>query len=217
MDMLTQEALVLSREEYRAMNEQADRIVAAAEGAREILLSTPGGTELKLSIAGRGFFKDTTITRDKWGNLPTGEVAVGPVETSLKGKLICDAAIGGIGLVGKPLEIRCEHGRAARVECTDERTLAKVKEALSTDRMASVVGEMAIGLNPKARLMEEFLEAEKTLRTAHIAFWRNIDYPTGGKNNSANHMDFLMRESSVTAVFQDRRKLDLVADGKIVV
>lgn len=217
MNMLTEGALALSREEYREMDERADRIVASAEDAREILLSTPRGTELKLSIAGRGFFKDTTITRDKWGNLPTGEVMVGPVENSLEGRLVCDAAIGGISLVEKPLEIHCEHGRAARIKCTDERTLAKVKEALSTDKMASIVGEMAIGLNPKARLVKEFLEAEKTLRTAHIAFGRNIDYPTGGKNNSANHMDFLMREPSVAAVFQDGRKLNLVADGEIVV
>ena len=83
--------------------------------------------------------------------------------------------------------------------------------------MASVVGEMAIGVNPKARLVEEFLEAEKTLHTAHIAFGRNSDYPPGGKNNSTNHLGFLMKEPSITAIFSDGRKLDIMLDGKIVV
>ncbi len=217
LDMLTAGALALSREEHREMDERADRIIAASEDAREILLSTSAGTELKLSMAGRGFFKDTTITRDKWGNLPTGEVAVGPVENSLEGKLVCDVAVGGVGLLKKPLTIQCERGKAMSVECADEKALARVREALSTDRMASVVGEMAIGLNPKARPVEEFLETEKMLHTAHIAFGRNIDYPTGGKNSSANHMDFLMREPNVVAVFQDGRRLNLVVDGEIVV
>ncbi len=216
-DMLTEGALALSKEEYEAMDAQSDRIVAATEGAHEMLLSTPGGTKLRLSIAGRGFFKDTTITREKWGNLPTGEVTVGPVENSLEGTLVCDAAVGGVGLLEKPIKIRCEHGRAVKVAGEDALSLAKVKEALSTDAMASTVGEMAIGVNPKARLVKEFLEAEKTLRIAHIAFGRNIDYPTGGKNSSANHMDFLFREPTIAAVFEGGRRTDVVVDGKIVV
>jgi len=217
MDMLTEGALALSVGEYREMNGRADRIIAATEGAQDVVLSTPEGTDLKMSMRGRGFFKDTTITGDKWGNLPTGEATTGPVENSLEGTLVCDVAVGGIGLIEKPLKIHCEHGRAVKIEGEDEKVSARIKEALSTDDMASMVGEMAIGLNPKARVVEEFLEAEKVLSTAHIAFGRNIDYPTGGKNNSANHMDFLMNRPNVTVFFQDSRELDLLVDGEIAV
>jgi leucyl aminopeptidase (aminopeptidase T) len=58
------------------------------------------------------------------------------------------------------------------------------------------VGEFAFGINPKARLIEEFLETEKIIGTVHIAFGDNTDFP-GGKNDSANHMDFLMDEPTV--------------------
>jgi len=216
LDMLTRGALALSIEEYREMNSVADRVIATTEGAREIMVTTPGGTDLRLSIEGRGFFKDMTITADKWGNLPTGEVTVGPVENSLEGELVCDLAVGGIGLVKDPVAITCKHGEAVRVEGADEAVVAGVKEVLSVDRLASIVGEMAVGLNPKARMVQEFVEAEKISGTAHIAFGRNIDYPTGGKNSSANHMDFLMDKPTVTAVFPDKRRKEIVVDGKNV-
>lgn len=216
LDMLTEGALALSGEEYREMSLKADGIIASTEGAQGIRMTTPNGTDVRLSIRGRGFFKDMTITREKWGNLPTGEVTVGPVENSLEGKIACDLAIGGIGPIKRPLTIICEHGEATEVEGEDSGLIAKVKKSLSIDRMASIVGEMAVGLNPKARIVQEFLEAEKVSGTAHIAFGSNIDYPTGGKNNSANHMDFLMDRPTVMVVFTDGRELEIVVDGKIV-
>lgn len=216
-DMLTEGALALSVDEYRKMSEKADTLIAATEDANSLLLSTPRGTSLKMSIKGRGFFKDMIITNDKWGNLPTGELTIGPVENSLEGVLVCDLAVGGIGLISTPVEIKCSRGKAVSVVCADREVQRRVKKALSTDRMSSVVGEMAVGLNPKARLVEEFLETEKMLNTAHIAFGRNIDYPTGGKNASGNHMDFLVDNPDVSVVLEDGEKIDLLIKGKIVV
>ncbi|MCW4037648.1 MAG: aminopeptidase [Candidatus Bathyarchaeota archaeon] len=216
LDMLTEGALALSSSEYAQMDFQANTIISAAKGAEYIEITTPQGTNVTLSIRGRGFFKDTTITPTKWGNLPTGEVTVGPVEDSLEGKIVCDMAIGGIGPLHKNLTIVCKAGRAILLDGGSTRVLNRVKTALSTDAMASVVGEMAIGLNPKARIVDEFVETEKVYGTAHIAFGRNIDYPTGGANDSANHMDFLMSEPTVVAVFPDE-KIELVRDGRIII
>ena len=38
--------------------------------------------------------------------------------------------------------------------------------------------------------------------TVHIAFGDNTDMP-GGKNNSANHMDFMMGKPTVKAITED--------------
>ncbi|MDQ1279548.1 MAG: hypothetical protein QG670_810 [Thermoproteota archaeon] len=216
LDMLTEGALALNTEEYQVMNTHSDEIIALTEGAKEIRITTPGGTDVRLSIERRGFFKDMNITREKWGNLPTGEVAVGPIENSLEGILVCDMAIGGIGLLKKPVTIVCKEGKAQSVRGDDEGVVSKVKENLSIDQLASVVGEMAIGMNPKARVIKEFLETEKVYGTAHIAFGSNIDYPTGGKNNSANHMDFLMDKPTVVASFSNGREREIVATGRII-
>jgi len=219
LDMLTEGALALSIEDYEKMNSQADSVISATCGAQRIEVTTPSGTNVELSIQNRGFFKDTTITGEKWGNLPTGEVTVGPVENSLKGVIVCDLAIGGVGLIEKKLKIISEEGKVKGLmgEGLPKEVLGKVKRALSMDVMASVIGEMGIGLNPKARIMTEFLESEKVYGTVHFAFGRNVDYPTGGENSSTNHMDFLMSEPSVVAYFSDSNEVEIIRDGKILV
>lgn len=215
MDMLTHRALALTTAEYETMHTQAQRVILETEGVARIRIANPSGTNLRLSIAGRRFFTDTKITNEKWGNLPTGEVLVGPVENSLEGTLVCDLAIGGVGPLTHPLTIRCHNGRATRVDGVEAHVVEKVNAALATDAMASIVGEMAIGLNPKARIVTEFLETEKVHGTAHIAFGRNVDYPTGGRNDSANHMDFLIGEPTVTVGYADGRERTILDEGTV--
>jgi leucyl aminopeptidase (aminopeptidase T) len=217
MDMLVHGALALTTDEYKTMHAQAQRVILETEGVSHIRLTNPSGTNLRLSIAGRRFFTDTKITNEKWGNLPTGEVLVGPIETSLEGTLVCDLAIGGIGPLTHPVTLQCHKGRASQVDGVEAHVVEKVNVALATDAMASIVGEMAIGLNPKARVVTEFLETEKVLGTVHIAFGRNVDYPTGGRNDSANHMDFLIGEPTVTVSYADGRERTILDEGTLSV
>jgi hypothetical protein len=213
LDMLTKGALALQPGDYRTMNQLADKIIAQTRDAIGIHLTTPQGTDATFSIKGRHFFKDTVITPEMWGNLPTGEVTIGPIEDALDGQIVCDVAIGGIGLIDQNLTITCQKGRVVDIKGSNE-IVEKVKRALSCDDMAQVIGEFAFGINPKARISAEFLESEKTYGTAHVAFGRNTDYPTGGKNTSINHMDFLMTSPSITVLFQTE-ELEIVKDGKI--
>ena len=151
--------------------------------------------------------------RLKWMNLPTGEVIVGPVETSLNGSLVCDIAIGGIGPIDTPVTIDVKSGKAISIKGEDPRVISVVKEAQNTDEWAKFVGEFAFGINPKARLVKEFLEAEKLNNTVHFAFGHNLDFP-GGKNASANHMDFLISKPSVKVNFEDGSEKQVMKEGK---
>ncbi len=146
-------------------------------------------------------------------NLPTGEVYVAPVEDSLGGRLVCDLAIGGIGPLKTPVTLRVKGGKVDAATSEDTEVLKRVQDSLHTDSMAKVVGEFAFGINPKARFVEEFLEAEKMLGTVHIAFGDNTDFP-GGKNNSANHMDFMMDKPTVNAVTQDGSVINILVSGE---
>jgi len=216
LDMLTEGALTLSVEEYKRMNDSANRLITATEGASRLVMSAENGTNVEMSVQGRSFFTDVKITNQMWGNLPVGEITVGPLEKNLNGDFVCDVAIGGIGPISQPLTIKCEDGKATELKCENRNVLRKVKENLETDRMASMVGEMAIGLNPKARIVQEFLETEKVLGTAHIAFGRNTDFPTGGRNNSTNHMDFLIDKPTIFALFPDGSKRMIASKGRIL-
>lgn len=217
IDMLTDGALALTAEEHKEMQNFVRKALTRLLDVSEVRIVTPEGTDLRFSVKGRDFFTDTFMDWEtmRWMNLPTGEIMVGPVENSLNGILVCDMAIGGVGLLEEPVRITAKDGKAAKVEGDDTKVLSKIKTALSTDYWSSFVGELGIGVNRKARAVEEFLETEKIFGTVHIAFGNNIDYP-GGKNTSANHMDFLMSKPSVTITYESGEDIEIIKNGEFL-
>jgi hypothetical protein len=213
-DMLTDGALSLTSEGHREMQSFAQKLLRTLEGAVKIDLRTPFGTELSLSTDERPFYTDTKLDWKtmKWMNLPTGEVLVAPVENSLSGHLVCDMAIGGVGPIKTPVELTVKSGQVARMTSKNQKVLKAVEESLATDEWSSIVGEFAFGINPKARFVPEFLEAEKIMGTVHIAFGDNLDYP-GGKNSSRNHMDFLMSHATVKITMGTGEATTILQDG----
>jgi hypothetical protein len=214
IDMLTEGALALTAAQHRRMQAFADKLMKKLENAVKIEITNPAGTRLTFSVENRAFFTDTIIdwVTLKWMNLPTGEVIVAPVENSLEGTLVCDMAIGGIGPLKTPFVLTVKNGKVQQTRSADAVVKKRVDESLATDDMASVVGEFAFGINPKARFVEEFLEAEKIRGTIHIAFGDNTDFPSG-QNNSANHMDFLIGKPTVKARTKHNETIDLLKDG----
>lgn len=214
MDMLTEGALALTTAEHRQMQAFADELMKKLEDVVKIEITNPAGTNLTFSVENREFFTDTKIdwVTLKWMNLPTGEVIVAPVEDSLEGTLVCDMAIGGIGPIKTPFTITAKNGRVQKTHSNDTIVKKRVDNSLATDDMAKVVGEFAFGINPKARLIEEFLETEKIKGTIHIAFGDNLDYPSG-KNNSANHMDFQINKPTVNAYKKNPKAITLLKDS----
>jgi aminopeptidase len=214
LDMLNRGALALTSQEHKTMQDHAERIVHALEKTETIEIHNSKGTNLTLSAKDRKFFTDTKLNFKsmKWMNLPTGEVIVAPVEDTLNGRLVCDMAIGGIGKVRKLVEVTAKGGRAEDVFSQDSDHLRRVKETFATDSWADVVGEFAFGINPKARFVHEFLEAEKILGTVHVAFGANTDMP-GGKNPSKNHMDFLISNPTVQVTKVDMKTVTILKKG----
>ncbi len=215
IDMLTDGALSLTSEDHHGMQSFAQKLLRVLEGVARIDLCTPSGTKLSLSVNERPFYTDTKLDWKtmKWMNLPTGEVLAAPVETSLSGRLVCDMAIGGIGPLKTPVELTVKNGRVSKTTSKNQKIVKAVKESLATDDWSSIVGEFAFGINPKARFVQEFLEAEKIMGTAHIAFGDNLDYP-GGKNPSRNHMDFLMNHPTVKVTKENGESATISQDGK---
>jgi len=213
-DMLTEGALALKPEDYKSMQDQAERLINALEDTATVEIRNPAGTNLTLCTDERKFFTDTKLDWKtmKWMNLPTGEVIVTPVEDSLNGKLVCDMAVGGIGKLRDPVEVTAKNGKVENVFSRDSDHLRRVKETFQTDDWADVVGEFAFGINPKARFVDEFLEAEKMLGTVHVAFGANTDMP-GGKNPSKNHMDMLFYEPTVTVTKKDGKRTTILEKG----
>ena len=213
-DMLTEGALALKQEEHKGMQCHADRRMAALEDTATVEIRNPAGTNLKLRAHDRRFFTDTKLDWKtmKWMNLPTGEIIVAPVEDSLNGKLVCDMAVGGIGKLREPIDVTAKKGKVENVFSRDTDHLRRVKETFQTDEWSDVVGAFAFGINPKARFVDEFLEAEKNLGTVHVAFGANTDM-SGGKNPSKNHADLLISEPTVTVTKKDGKTVTILEKG----
>jgi leucyl aminopeptidase (aminopeptidase T) len=214
MDMLTEGALALTAEEHRRMQTFAKGLIQKLSQAVKIEISNPAGTDISLGVEGRPFFTDTIIDRKtmKWMNLPTGEVLIAPVENAAEGELVCDIAVGGVGLVETPVKLTVQNGRVRDSSSKSPQILRNVRDSLNTDACSSTIGEFAFGINPKARLGDEFLEAEKLFGTIHIAFGDNSDFP-GGQNPSKNHLDLLISKPSVRAFNKNGSSLDVLMEG----
>ena len=214
LDMLTDGALALTTKGHKRMQKFAGDLIQDLGQAVKVEVTNPSGTNIWMSVRGRPFFTDTVIDwkTSKWMNMPTGEVIVAPVENSLEGRLVCDMAIGGIGPIKTPVIVEAKNGKIQNVSSDDSKVLREVKDSLSTDSHADVVGEFAFGINSKARFVEEFLEAEKILGTIHVAFGNNSDMP-GGKNLSKNHTDLLVSKPTVRIFNSDNSSIDVLVDG----
>jgi hypothetical protein len=200
--------------DYRKIAINARALMARFKGAGKAHLTAPSGTDITMGIEGRDFETDVEIKAGAMGNLPAGEIWCAPVEDSAEGVIVADGSIGDLGAIKKPLTIVVKGGKVLDVRGGTPALLGKLDRFLKVDEMATVIGELGIGLNPGARITGNLLEDEKAGGTAHIAFGNNTDMP-GGKNSSSTHRDFLVHKPTLTVTYSDGRQETLLKDGKV--
>lgn len=199
--------------DYDGMVDIADKLKKKFENAKIAHVSAPGGTDIVLQIEDRGFSTDVKITKEPYiANLPCGEIWCGPIETKGDGIIVCDGSIGDIGKVKKPLNIVVKNGKIIKLESKDKKLVKQVEKLISLDKEASIIGELGIGLNPRAKLSGILLEDEKALKTAHIAFGNNTDMQ-GGQNTSITHRDFLFYNPTIKITYKDDSTKILMKNG----
>jgi aminopeptidase len=142
------------------------------------------GTDLRFSVAGR-----TWDVADGHLNMPDGEIATAPVESTLDGCISFDFP----GVLGGRLvnDIRLCWKEGRLVEAYASTNLDFLRSILAVDAGASLIGEFAFGTNPALTLFcKDILLDEKIGGTVHIALGRA--YPNcGGTNQSAIHWDIV--------------------------
>ncbi len=200
--------------DYRAISTQVNHLIGLFENAAKVRITAPGGTDIELDIAEREFDTDVEIKPKTFGNLPAGEVWCAPVEDGANGIIVCDGSIGDIGNVLKPLKIEVRDGKIVALECDDGEMVTEVQKLTSVDEMAAIIGELGIGLNPKARITGNLLEDEKAGKTAHIAFGNNENMPSG-QNTSNTHRDFLFFNPTFEVEYKDGIKKTIIKAGEV--
>jgi leucyl aminopeptidase (aminopeptidase T) len=197
--------------DYHAIAARTARICALMERSASIRVTAPGGTDLTLPMQGRHAHASSGLFRDKgqWGNLPTGESYLAPLEGRSHGLVVVDGSMAGVGLVRQPIRITVEDGYATTIEGGEE--AARLRALLEPHgRDGRNVAEFGIGTNDRATITGVILEDEKVMGTIHIAFGDNKSM--GGSVRVASHLDGLVL--SPTVWFDDRMVMD---SGRLLV
>jgi leucyl aminopeptidase (aminopeptidase T) len=191
--------------DYHQIAERTHRLCALMEQTSVIRVEAPGGTDVRLPIAGRKAHASSGIFRERgqWGNLPTGEAYLAPLEGQSNGLVVVDGSMAGVGVTTQPIRIVVENGFATDITGGPE--AEKLVALLEPHgRAARNVAEFGIGTNDRARLTGVILEDEKVMGTIHIAFGDNKSM--GGTVGVASHLDGLVKQPTVW--FDDRTIMD---------
>jgi leucyl aminopeptidase (aminopeptidase T) len=191
--------------DYHAIAARTARLCALMERASVIRVTAPGGTDLRLPMAGRHAHASHGLFRDKgqWGNLPTGEAYLAPLEGQSQGVLVVDGSMAGIGLVRTPIRVTIVDGLAKAIEGGPEAEKLRALIDPFGDEGRNVA-EFGIGTNDRARITGVILEDEKVMGTIHVAFGDNKSM--GGRVGVASHLDGLVLSPSVW--FDDHQVMD---------
>jgi aminopeptidase len=157
-------------------------------------------TDLSFSVEGR-----TWMAADGKLNMPDGEIATAPDESTLDGYISFELP----GVLGGRLvdDIYLSWDQGELVEATASSNKDFFHRVINTDPGASLLGEFAMGTNPGVdRFCKDILIDEKIGGTIHVALGRA--YPeSGGTNESAIHWDIVKDIREEGAVY---------VDGKVV-
>jgi leucyl aminopeptidase (aminopeptidase T) len=197
--------------DYYKIAERTKRMTELLTAGSVIRVTSPAGTDITLPIAGIKAIASTGLIHESggFGNLPSGEAYMMPVEGAAEGVFVVDGSMAGIGnLEGKkPITIRVEKGYAVSIEggAAAKKLRAKLEPL---GRAAFNVAEFGIGTNDAARITGSILEDEKVMGTIHIALGNNMSM--GGTVNVPVHLDGIVKKPTVEldgAKIMDRGKM----------
>ncbi|MFY0519719.1 aminopeptidase [Lysinibacillus sp. UGB7] len=189
LTMLEQGALHADAHEIEELVEKFVNLLDVAKEVRII----KDGHELTFSVANRSGIRSTGIVCNAgdYGNIPSGESYIAPVETSANGDILIDGSIANIGVLTEPLLLKIRNGRLEEAIGRDgERLLELLGEG-----HGRIIAEFGIGANKSALLCGNVLEDEKVYGTIHIAFGSNV--PFGGTNAANVHIDCVVKNPTV--------------------
>ena len=222
--------------DYAELQRRCAAIKQVLDKAVEVHVIAPGGTDITVGLRGREAKSDdgNFSEASSGGNLPAGETFVSPENGTAQGRICFDGSISvdeGELLINTPIECVVKDGFVREINGREEAAiLLKTIEAAERNardferdgklppgsgevyaRNARNIGELGIGLNPAARITGKMLEDEKAFRTCHFAIGQNYDEDAP----SLIHLDGLVKNPTITAIFADGSRQIIEQDGEL--
>jgi len=191
--------------DYKKLQETAEKIKAQLDNGSEIHITTQAGTDLHINTEGKKAKCNTGNYQEKGtgGNIPAGEVYIAPKWKNVEGTVVIDGSSSyrfGTHLIKEPIILTIEKDKVVDIrggkEAQDLRETfewaeKKAKHPWGIKRL----GELGIGINPKAKVIGATIIDEKALNTAHIAFGSN--YWFGGTIYAIVHLDQIFKNPKI--------------------
>ncbi|MDR0388832.1 MAG: peptidase M17 [Spirochaetaceae bacterium] len=222
--------------DYALLKARCAAIKKVLDQALSVHISAPGGTDVCFGLAGReAKLDDGDFSRPgSGGNLPAGEVFISPENGTASGVIVFDGSISLHDrdiLIREPIHCTLKDGFITGIsgggdakELLKTVTLAE-RRARSYEAQGKLpqgagernaknarnIGEIGIGLNPKARVSGHMLEDEKAFETCHFAVGHNYD----GDAPALIHLDGLVYRPTISAVLKNGKKIIIEEKGRL--
>lgn len=214
-EMFTQGAVLADEGVVRAW---ADKVQRVWEDGNQIHITSPYGTDLRVSIEGSGSFSPTGATTKGGGaelfkapfvQFPGGECATVPAENSGEGVVVVDQTIHfPPGRLVRPVELYLESGRIVDIRGGWEADEFRRWLESFADDEGGTLCEIAVGCNPEAKFMGNMRQDRFPLGGMHLGFGMNTD--VGGVVESSIHYDVILSKPSL--VVDD---VSIIEEGKM--
>jgi leucyl aminopeptidase (aminopeptidase T) len=181
----------------------SSKVLEIVSKAKEITGKTAAGCDFTGVLNPEYHWLKTSgiISRDKWGNLPGGEIFTSPGEVN--GVYVVDGVVGDYlcdkygDLQHHPLTIHMKANRITEVYSENRGLEQDFWSYTHTDENSDRVGEFAIGTNVQLTdLIGQILQDEK-FPGIHIAFGNPYGEHTGAKWYSGTHIDVVGRRFDI--------------------
>jgi leucyl aminopeptidase (aminopeptidase T)/DNA-binding transcriptional ArsR family regulator len=188
--------------DYRDLERRCASVRRVLKAAREVTITSEGGTDLRFAIDGRDVFVDDGVISEwevehgrGWGHLPAGKVIVAPVAGTANGVMRLGMTdYFGVRITGVELEIVDGEVVRARAEDNDE-LLQLVLSGGTGD--SSKLGGFEIGMNPQiVNPIGYALWDSKSYGDATL--WIGDNVLIGGENEASLSWGFMVVRPTIT-------------------
>lgn len=182
---------------HRSLIERlADRVTAGST----MQITTALGTDLTVDLdrrSGRALTGMADRT-SQFGTPPCLEWGLVPSLAGTTGELIVDAYGVGLGLLSEPIHAKIENGRMMHIGEGFEGDRLRKLLASANSPHAYQVSEVGVGMNPEAKMIDDMMNAEAVLGTAHIAVGTTPADPGVERVQAGMHIDLVFWHPTIT-------------------
>lgn len=183
------------RADFALVDRLSQKVIEKVRKASYIRATTAAGTDIRAELNPEYKWLKTSgiISREKWGNLPGGEIFTTP--GNVNGTFVVDGVVGDYlcsryGLLAEtPLTIEIKDNRITACDSANRELRDEFWSYTHTDENSDRVGEFAIGTNVGVdHVIGNILQDEK-FPGIHIAFGNPYGEHTGAPWRSSTHID----------------------------